>query len=211
MKYILAIGGAVIKTALEELREVVNCNKVEMLIHNGASVFHDFQRAIDPYLIETGNHSYPLSDLIEDKGVNKQASNCVWDWLRYKKAPDNSITKLCIDKGIPVLCFSALGTDFWQMFDNDWELFARTSNRDFDILTKRMTSYFHYLLLGSAVIHPEVFRSALCISKSSPRGFKADVVDFKDMYRPRTRVAIYGKYYQMEFKPFLEKLIKEDV
>ena len=46
VKRILAIGGHVIKTAGYELLRVIKANKVEMLIHNGGSLFHDFQLSI---------------------------------------------------------------------------------------------------------------------------------------------------------------------
>ncbi len=201
---IMAIGGAVIKTALEELRKVIEQDKVEMLLHNGASLFHDFQRATDERLKKMGDHSYSLADLLNDKELDRPASELVWKWIRGGQAPDNSITQLCDNKKIPVLCFTALGCDFWQMFDREWEKFASNCRKDMVKLVVRMKEgEFHYLLLGSAVIHPEVFRSGLALAK--PKKFRADVVDFLDMYRPKTRVACYGTYYRMEFKDFLKK------
>jgi len=59
--------------------------------------------------------------------------------------------------------------------------------------------------MGSAVIHPEVFIKAVAVSK--PSKFKADVVDFLDMYRPRTRVAKYGIYYQITHQEYLKGLL----
>jgi hypothetical protein len=208
LKAIVAIGGAVIKTALEELKESIDRDKIEMLIHNGASLFHDFQRATDLYLKRMRWHSYPLDMLLADKELDRPASELVWNWIRGQSAPENSVTQMCDVREIPVLCFSALGCDFWQMFDRDWEKFASNSRKDMVRLVQRMMEgNFRYLLLGSAVIQPEVFRSALALAMPKVKGreFRADVVDFLDMYRPRTRVARYGNYYQMEFKEFLKK------
>jgi len=209
MKAILAIGGAVIKTAWEEVKAAVEGDKVEMLIHNGASIFHDFQRATDKLLSELGRHSYPLSDLLEDKDLDRKASEMVWAWIRGEiEAPEGSLTRICEKKKINVLCFTALGCDFWQLFDPDWESFARRTKKDFYYLCQRMIEgNFHYILLGSAVIHPEVFAKAIAITR--PTDFKADVVDFLEMYRPKTRVACYGNYHKMEFKEYLRKWIQE--
>jgi len=209
-KVILAIGGAVIKTAWEELKEVVRGGKVEILIHNGASLFHDFQRATDKILAAAGMHSYPLDDLLVNKELDAPAASLVWKWIRGKHAPDGSVTRICEEMGIQVLCFTALGCDFWQLFDREWDEFANATRRDLAFLANRMEKgQFHYLLLGSAVIHPEIFRTAMVLAK--PAIFRADVVDFLDMYRPRTRVARYGSYYQMDFKTFLRKWIDESM
>lgn len=204
MKKILAIGGAVIKTAHGELKKAIEDNKVEMLIHNGGSIFHDFQIATN----SLSSHSYPLEDLLEDYECNRPTSELLWDWIRHSliKAPMFSVTRLCEDKGIPVLVFTALGCDFWQLFDDDWAAFARKTYNDFRILCKKMSSgEFHFINMGSAVIHPEVFTKVIAAVK--PQQFKADVVDFKDMYRPRTRVAKYGTYHKMTHKEFLTKWI----
>jgi len=69
---ILAIGGAVIKTALEPLRKAINNGKVEMLIHNGGSVFHDFQIAMGE--LEEGQTSYSLDKLLDSFECNRSAS-----------------------------------------------------------------------------------------------------------------------------------------
>jgi hypothetical protein len=57
--------------------------------------------------------------------------------------------------------------------------------------------------MGSAVVHPEVFSKALAMIPKRGVEFQADVVDFMDMYRPRTRVAKYGNYYHMHHLAFL--------
>jgi len=204
-QHIVAIGGAVIKTAWNELKDFVRQGKVEMLIHNGASLFHDFQRATDPFLQKTGQHSYPLKELLVDKELDKPANDLVWNWFRGSPAPEGSVTALCESKQIPVLCFSALGCDFWQLFGGNWQVFAIRAQRDLGKMVLRFKREdFHYLLMGSAVIHPEVFRSALALAQ--PKNFRADVVDFLDMYRPRTRVACYGTYYRMSFLDFFKSL-----
>jgi hypothetical protein len=200
-KRILAIGGAVIKTAREELRKVIEQNKVEMLIHNGGSIFHDFQLTMDDC---GGRTSYPLDDLLESYQCNAPASRMVLEWLIKYPAPEGSITRLCENKGISVLLFTGLACDFWQMFgdQHNWRDLATCSYFGYKELVSRFRRPFHYVCMGSAVIHPEVFIKAL--AESHQTEFKADVVDFLDMYRPRTRVAKYGHYYQMSHKMYLE-------
>jgi hypothetical protein len=172
-----------------------------MLIHNGASVFHDFQLATDKNLNERGITSYPLEELIENCDCNKEASELIWRYIDSDDSPEGSITRLCQDMRIPTLMFTALGTDFWQLFRDDWTGYAIRAKEDFDILCSRMRAPFEFLLMGSAVIHPEVFTKAEAVVH--PKEFTADVVDFLDAYRPRTRVAKYGKYYKMTHKDFL--------
>jgi len=201
MKKIVAIGGAVIKTAKKELSKYIKDGHVEMLIHNGGSIFHDIQQAIDPNL---KGHSYPLDDLMDDYSCNKEASICVWDFIKYGEAPENTITNLCNQMRIPVLLFTGLGCDFWHLFasPDQWAEYGRSSFFYFDKLVERFKKPFYYINMGSAVIHPEVFTKAIAAAKNSC--FTADVVDFKDMYRPRTRVAKYGTYYQMTHKEWLK-------
>lgn len=205
-KAIISIGGAVIKTAKSELYELIERNKVEMLIHNGGSIFHDFQTSIDYGMINKENKSYSLNEIVENLEYNREASELVWNWIEGHPAPIDSVTKLCEEKKIPVLLFTGMACDFWQLFRKDWSLYARKAKNDFDILCARMIKPFHYICMGSAVIHPEVFVKALSITH--PKKFKADVVDFLDMYRPRTRVAKYGKYYKMTHKEFIKKCLK---
>jgi hypothetical protein len=222
---VLAIGGAVIKTALDELKIITKRKLFDILIHNGGSLFHDFQLATEvlPY------KSHSLERLLKNPELDKQASELIWFWIRNNEfayfwnrdstedrylAPKGSVTRLCEDMKIPVMVFTVLGGDFWHLYgspwNDDWIAFAKKTHRDFKNLCDLMKNYeFHYICMGSAVIHPEVFTKALAIAK--PKKFKADVVDFTpNQYRPETRVAKYGKYYQMTHKEFLEKWIKAD-
>ena len=201
MKKILAIGGAVIKTAHDELRQVVKAGKVEMLIHNGGSIFHDFQRSSE----KLTSHSYSIDELVNDFSCNEMASNDVWNWVDGDFAPKHSVTKLCEDMGIPVFLFTGHACDFWQMFGDadEWAELGRDSYFSFECLVNRFKTPFHYICMGSAVIHPEVFIKA--IAKAKSKEFTADVVDFKDMYRPKTRVAKFGTYYKITHKEFLSK------
>jgi len=206
MRKILAIGGAVIKTAKEELRQVIEANKIEMLIHNGGSIFHDFQQVVDDQLKD---HSYPLSDLLKDFSQNEYPSKLVWNWVLGGAAPLGSITELCESKGIEVFMFTGQACDFWQMFGgpDEWAEFGRDSYFSYKHLVTRFREPFHYICMGSAVIHPEVFIKAVAESKAT--GFTADVVDFKDMYRPKTRIAKFGTYYKMTHKEFLTRWLTE--
>mgnify|MGYP001558650421 FL=1 len=195
MKKIISIGGAVVKTgAHEHLKK--NIDDIEMIIYNGGTLFHDFQLALEGYT------SVPIKELTNSLEKIKYSSLSLWDWLKgERKAPEGSLARLSEDKGIPILLFTAIGCDYWQLFSDDWELIAKKSNKDFKTLKKRFQKPFHYINMGSAVVHPEVFLKA--ISGIKHNDFKADVVDFLDMYRPRTRVAVYGNYYKMTFKQYL--------
>lgn len=203
MKKILAIGGAVIKTATEPLKKIISLGDVEMLIYNGGAFFHDFQNAIEDM---KGKTSHPLENLIESFACNKQASDEIWRWFEEGHAPAGSVAALCESKNIPILIFTALGCDFWQMFGYDWTIYARKAQEYFTILTERFKYKFHFINMGSAVIHPEIFIKVLSINR--PSEFCADVVDFLDMYRPRTRVSKYGTYYQMSHEKFFQQWIQ---
>ena len=212
-KRILAIGGHVIKTAKYDLYKIIERNKVEMLIHNGGSIFHDFQIAsTSDARITTENHSYPLSDLVESPEINRPTSMVLWNWIEGKgEAPKGSITSLCQGWGIPVLLFTAHGCDFWHLFKGGdyWSMLGTKIHRDFGLLRSRVKFPFHYVCMGSAVIHPEVFTKA--IAGGPTPEFKADVVDFLDMYRPRTRISQYGKYYKMTHKEYLGKWLRDEL
>lgn len=202
MKRILAIGGAVIKTAKQELIQAIKQGKIEMLIHNGGSIFHDFQQEIDCSL---QGHSYPLDNLVNNYACNKPASDLVWNWVKGGSAPKNTVTNECFMRGIDVLLFTGLACDFWQLFgmSNDWSTLAEQTWFDYKHLVNRFKTPFHYLCMGSAVIHPEVFIKAVAEAKA--KVFTADVVDFKDMYRPKTRISKYGTYYKMTHKEYFDK------
>ncbi len=207
MKTILAIGGAVIKTAREQLRQVIEKGEVEILIHNGGSIFHDFQISMEGWTDKT---SYPLDTLVDNFKCNKPASDRLWEWFsETNTAPSNSITNLCDSLFIPVMVFTGLGCDFWQLFGNDWKIFTKKTHFNFNYLCNRFRKPFHYLCMGSAVIHPEVFTKALAVSKQ--KNFKADVVDFLNMYRPLSRVAKNGVYYKMNHKDFLTNWNKDGI
>lgn len=207
---IMGIGGAVIKTAMDELREVVKQRKIDVLLHCGASLFHDFQRNTE----SLDSHSYILDDLLKDYSLDRNASSLVWKWLRRKEAPGNSVTRLCCENDIAVLLFATLGTDFWQLFCDEWGLIARQCHDDFYSLCNIMAKdNFTYINMGSSVIMPEVFTKALALTGiDNLNNFKAHVVDFlPNQYRPLTRVAKYGNYYQMAHKEFLRKWLDSDI
>lgn len=207
---ILAIGGAVIKTARTELLKIVARGDVEMLIHNGGSLFHDFQRATDSFLRKSGRHSYTLDELVDNPDINKEDSQKIWDWLYNSEAPSESVTQLCQEMGIPVLLFTITGADFWQLWgsEDDWAKLGRIYFKHFEILRNRFKTPFHYICMGSAVIHPEIFTKAIA-GMELPK-FQADVVDFRETYRPRTRIAKYGEYFLMTHKEYLEKWKREN-
>jgi len=200
MKKIIGIGGAVIKTGTgEELKKRID--DIEMIIFNGGAMFHDFQLALERDKIYPLT-SIPIKELNNSLKRIEYTSKYFWKYLRGRDPPKNSLTEICKRNNIPTLLFTALGCDYWQMFDNEWELIGKRCRKDFEILRNRMDKPFHYINMGSAVIHPEVFAKAI---QGIKHEFRADVVDFLDMYRPRTRVSIYGNYYQMDFKEYMEK------
>lgn len=209
---IVGIGGAVIKTAWEEIKEVTRRGWVDVLIHNGGSLFHDFQRATDSTLKETDEHSYSLHDLLENMDVNKKASELVWTWVKKEmKAPEGSLTRILEDQNKDILMFTVLGADFWHLYSSDWTPLAVQMQDDFRCLCGKIRQEpFHFVCMGSAVVMPEVFTKALAVVR--PKEFKADVVDFlEDMYRPKTRVSKYGEYYKMEHKKFLTKVLSREI
>jgi hypothetical protein len=206
-KTILAIGGAVIKTAREDLLQYVAGGSVEILIHNGGSLFHDFQIAQLPHFQFAGAPtSYPLDLVLDDyKKYTLQTSFDVNAWIEgEQRAPQGSVTALCESLQIPVLLFTGFFADFWQLGLYNLHSLADFTQECFEVLCKRFRAGpFYFLLMGSAVIHPEVFTKALAVTK--PQKFKADVVDFKEMFRPRTRVAKYGEYFLTTHKKFLQQ------
>ena len=214
-KKILAIGGHVIKTARVELEKVIERGHVDMLIHNGGSIFHDFQLATCTELATRQIHSYPLDEVVEDPNITKKASIRVWEWVLGSKnyAPKKSITHLCQGLQIPVLMFTIPGADFWHLFKGGdaWAEMGRAANHHFSVLRMRLRHPFHYVCMGSAVVHPEIFTKAIAGNYPRPKEFQADVVDFKDMYRPSTRVAKYGNYYFMNHKQYLQELLQNKV
>jgi hypothetical protein len=211
MKKILAIGGAVIKTARTELIEIIRTHEIEMLIHNGGSLFHDFQLSVDPP--PDNQHSYPLTQLLEDYRVNQKTINSInryFDCPIHDFMPEGSVTRLCHEMNIPVLMFTVLGADFWNMNPDysQWECYAYFQCESLQTLLQRFRKdNFHYVCMGSAVIHPEIFVKGIAITH--PKHFIADVVDFMNMYRPRTRIAVYGDYYQECHQIFLRSWLKE--
>jgi len=212
MKTILAIGGAVIKTAYDEIKECARRKKFEVLIHNGGSLFHDFQRATEEEKLPTDSNSYPLKVLLSHPELNKEASQLVWNYIYSGISPVNSLTKICQKEKIEVLMFTGLGCDFWQIFKcaTHWKKLGEISYLYFEKLCEIMSEPFHYVCMGSAVIHPEVFTKALSVAK--PKEFRTTVVDFlPNQYRPKTRVAKYGEYLCMTHKEFLNLWLKGEV
>ena len=210
MKTILAIGGATIKTAYPEMKEVAERKMFDVLVHNGASIFHDFQLATENL---GGRHSYSLDEIKNDLGLIKKSSELVWDWVLSDNSPEGSLTSICDKKRIPCFMFTGLGCDFWQIATggslSDWRYIGETGSEHFRKLSRIMSYPFHFVNLGSAVIHPEVFTKIVAFSK--PRKFRADTVDFLDMYRPRTRIARYGKYYKMQIRDYLRRVLDGDI
>lgn len=180
-----------------------------MLIHNGGSIFHDFQIPMDKNL---KSHSYPIGKLLESYDCNKLASLAVWMWAMSSPsariAPEGSITRLCENINVPVLLFTTPGCDFWHMFSDNWRTLADESWRSFTAIASRFSGKgFHFVNMGSAVMHPEVFIKAIAKAKPAKGSFKADVVDFKEMYRPRTRVAIFGEYFKMTHQEYFTRVM----
>jgi hypothetical protein len=210
LKTIVAIGGAVIKTAWPEIKAVAEKGMIDLLIHNGASIFHDFQMATDTKLKKLEADYYTLDDMLEHPELAHSTAKLVWDWLKGYGAPPGTLTRIMESRGIRPLMFTAPGCDFWHLSggEEDWRFLSSYIREDLYWLIRTMKKDdFHYICMGSAVIHPEIFKTALAMAK--PKKFEADVVDFLDMYRPKTRVSRYGKYYHETHKEFLEQKLLE--
>jgi hypothetical protein len=202
MKKILAIGGAVMKTeARGYLWDVAE--DIEMLLVNGGALFHDFQMAIEGYT------SVSLDELNVSMERIEYICGFVARHIAYNaKAPAGSFINLMREQRKPVLLFTGLGCDYWQKYLMGWERLAKRAERDFNTLCTRFRSEpFHFINMCSAVIMPEVFQKA--IQGVPEKYIHADVIDFLDMYRPRTRVAKYGEYYQMDVVEYMKLWAKE--
>jgi len=202
MKKIAFVGGAVMKTpARQTLFRVLE--DVEILCLNGGALFHDFQMALE------GFTSVPLDEINVSMNRIEESCKYVVDWLMGgEEAPEGSIVDACDDRGIDILMFTAQGCDYWQMFLEDKKSSLWIFDKDFKRLRDRfMSAPFHYLNICSAVIGPEVFQK--CIQGVPVSYIKADVCDFLDMYRPRTRVAKYGNYYKMDVEDFMKRWVEE--
>jgi hypothetical protein len=97
--------------------------------------------------------------------------------------------------GIPATVHVALGTDIThQHSDFPAEETARLSMRDFRILTARVQNAFNagvVVLVGSAVILPEVFLKATSVAYNlgaKPHGVFAVAFDMMPQYRVRENV-----------------------
>ena len=206
MKTILGIGGSVIKTAYDEIRELARRKHIDVLVVNGGALFHDFQRSTE----KMDSPSYSLDDLLANYNLDEPASKLVWHWLRGGSfPPDGSLLKICSDNEIDVLLFTAPGADFFHLFGNakDWESLGRTMFYDYKLLCNHMRTTFHYINMGSAVILPEVFIKA--VAQVKPEKFTTTVVDFlPNQYRPLTRVAKYGSYVCSDHKQFLSRWLE---
>jgi len=204
-KKILAIGGAVIKTAREQLFDVLD--DVEILIHSGASMFHDFQMSLEPDILKD-RHSLPLDEMIKHPAEALSVGEKIYAWMQTGWTPNDSITRACKCRKIPVYMLTIPGADFWHLALNkrQWGEMAALQHTYIAFLAKRFEKAFWYVCMGSAVLHPETFIKALAWGSTPVEGrdFRADVVDFLDMYRPRTRVACYGNYYQESHVDYLK-------
>ena len=117
-----------------------------------------------------------------------------------------------LQKEIPVLLFTTPGADFWHYFSRDWTLLSDMAYMSMLSMVERFKQEnFHFVNVGSATMHPEVFIKAVATAKPNPENFTADVVDFKDMYRPRTRVARFGTYYTISHVEYFKYLLEGKV
>ncbi len=199
---ILFIGGSVVKEAYTEIKQAARRKLFDVLIMNGGALFHDFQRTTE----KLAGHSYPLDELVKNYSVLEPASKLVWEWVKYDRAPKRSLVDICQTNEIEVMMFTTLAADFWHLFSTHWELISNRAWFDFRELCRIMQKEFRFINMGSAVIGPEVFTKALAVAK--PQKFTTIVVDFMDMYRPRTRVGRYGHYCKTDHKSFLKLWLK---
>jgi len=119
------------------------------------------------------------------------------DYILSMKAPHAGISvfSAAIAAGLPATVHVALGTDITHQHpDFPAEETARLSMRDFRILTARVQNAFTngvVVLLGSAVVLPEVFLKATSVAYnlgSKPGGVFAVAFDMMPQYRVRENV-----------------------
>jgi hypothetical protein len=119
------------------------------------------------------------------------------DYIASSKAPHTrcSVFGAASAAGIPATVHVALGTDITHQHPGfPAEETARLSMRDFRILTARVRNAFNegvVVLLGSAVVLPEVFLKATSVAYNlgaSPRGVFAVAFDMMPQYRVRENV-----------------------
>jgi hypothetical protein len=119
------------------------------------------------------------------------------DYLRGQNAPHQSTSVFCAAnrKGIPATVHMAFGTDITHQRDGfPADLAGELTMRDFRILTHRVGKMFDggvVMLIGSAVILPEVFLKAVSINYNlglKPSGVTAASFDMLPQYRVRENV-----------------------
>lgn len=207
-KTILAVGGSVVKECYGELREIIDRKAVDVLVHSGGSIFHDFQMSTELLYGTAAGKSYSIDELLDNWELNAPASRLVWDWIFNQKAPENTITSHCEKWGIEVMLFTVLGGDFFMLQQDDWSSLTSLCYKNFCELVEIMKGPFHFLNVCSSTIHPEVFLKALAKAKPEKGTFRTTVVDFLKMYRPLTRLH-YGKYCLINVKEFFKMWLEE--
>ena len=200
---ILGIGGRIIKENYEDIKKIADKKLVDIIICNGSVPLHDFQRTTE----DLESHSIPLVDLLEDYTLDEKVSRLVWEWIYNNEVPKGSLIDICNSKGIKVLLFASLGTDFWNLFNYntpkfDWRLVAEKTYENFNLLVDAMRKPFTFICMGSEAHLPEVFVKALALSKQ--KEFNSISIDPEGKcYRLRTR---FKEHKIISFKDYFEQM-----
>ncbi len=209
--FIMGMGAHPIKVGITPfIIDLVKSGFVDLLATNGASMVHDLEIAF------MGRTSEDVSRGIEDGtfGMGKEMSDIlnlkvgellkkgmglgealgrVIDELGLPHA-EKSLFCNCYRCGVPITVHLALGTDVFNMHPEfDPSLFGGASYRDFLTFSGAVGRLDGgaFLLVGSAVILPEVYLKAFTISRNLGK-LEGDVVtcvfDFFKHYRPMENV-----------------------
>lgn len=202
---ILGIGGRIIKENYDDVKKIADKKLVDIIICNGSVPFHDFQRTTE----NLKSHSIPLADLLDDYTLDEKSSRLVWEWIYNNEVPKGSLVDICNSRGIKVLLFASLGTDFWQLFPHvmpkdDWKLVSEKTYENFSLLVEIMKNPFTFICMGSEAHLPEVFVKALALSKQ--KEFNSISIDPEGKcYRLTTR---FKEHRVMPFKDYFEQMME---
>jgi hypothetical protein len=206
------IGAHVIKTGLSGyISALMDAGYITCISTTGSAVIHDLELSFFGKTSEDVAAELPAGRFGMAKETSEHFNAAVrhgdkagiglggafGDYISSSKAPHarTSVFASASADGIPSTVHVALGTDIThQHSDFPAEETARLSMRDFRILTARVQGAFNegvVVLVGSAVILPEVFLKATSVAYnlgSKPKGVFAVAFDMMPQYRVRENV-----------------------
>ena len=206
------IGAHVVKVGLSGyISALMDAGYITCISTTGSAVIHDLELSFFGKTSEDVAAELPAGRFGMSKETSEHFNNAVrhgdkagiglggafGDYITTAKAPNakTSVFAAANADGIPATVHVALGTDITHQHpDFPAEETARLSMRDFRILTARVQNAFTggvVVLLGSAVVLPEVFLKATSVAYnlgSTPSGVFAVAFDMMPQYRVRENV-----------------------